>query len=398
MNDFSLGKMPEFIFGHKAEEKCAELIKRYGGTRVLIHHSGEPFVMPLIEKVRGILEDAGMFVMDLGGVVPNPRLDLVYKGIELCKENRIDFVLAVGGGSVIDSSKGIALGAVYDGDVWDFYLQKEIPVARLPLGSISTFAGTGSESTRASVVTKYEEKLKRSADDIDIIRPDFAIMDPELTFSVPPYQTASGISDITSHLLENYFSRTKHVDFSDNLTFGALKTVIKNAPLVMKDPCNYDARAEIMITAPFAINGIIRFGRSGDWSCHLMEHEMSAQWDVAHGAGLACITPVWMRYVYESDIPLFAKFGVNVFGLSYDFDDPKATAIETINRFEAFFKSLGMPSRLRDFKNIREEDLNDEAFHEMARRVPYYRDNGTRIGVVQPLDENDIVEIYRRSI
>ena len=243
MNDFSLGKMPEFIFGHKAEEKCAELIKRYGGTRVLIHHSGEPFVMPLIEKVRGILEDAGMFVMDLGGVVPNPRLDLVYKGIELCKENRIDFVLAVGGGSVIDSSKGIALGAVYDGDVWDFYLQKEIPVARLPLGSISTFAGTGSESTRASVVTKYEEKLKRSADDIDIIRPDFAIMDPELTFSVPPYQTASGISDITSHLLENYFSRTKHVDFSDNLTFGALKTVIKNAPLVMKDPCNYDARA-----------------------------------------------------------------------------------------------------------------------------------------------------------
>ena len=392
MNDFSLGKMPEFIFGHKAEERCAELIKRYGGTRVLIHHSGEPFVRPLIDKVRGILEGEGLFCIDLGGVVPNPRLELVYEGIELCRKNQIDAVLAVGGGSVIDSSKGIALGAVYDGDVWDFYLQKAIPTKRLPLGCISTFAGTGSESTRASVVTKSDEKLKRSADDIDIIRPDFAIMNPELTFTVPPYQSASGISDITSHLLENYFSRTKHVDFSDNLTFGALKTVLKNGPLVMQEPHNYDARAEIMISAPFAINGIIRFGRSGDWSCHLIEHEMSAEWDIAHGAGLAVITPVWMRYVYEEDIPLFAKLGVNVFGLSYDFDNPKATAEETIRRFENFFRSLGMPSRIREF-NVGE--VSQETYHKMARRIPYYRDNGTRIGVIKPLDEQDIVKIYQ---
>lgn len=395
MINFSLGKMPEFIFGHGSEMRCAELVKRYGGTRVLIHHSGEPFVLPLIEKVRGILEDAGLFCIDLGGVVPNPRLELVYEGIKLCKENNIDFVLAVGGGSVIDSSKGIALGSVYDGDVWDFYLQSVMPAKRLPLGSISTFAGTGSESTRASVVTKADEKLKRSADDVDIIRPDFAIMNPELTFTVPPYQTASGISDITSHLLENYFTRTKHVDFSDHLTFAGLKTVLKNAPMVMADPKNYDARAEIMLLAPFAINGVLKMGRAGDWSCHLIEHEMSAQWDIAHGAGLAVITPVWMRYVYEEDIEIFAKLGVNVFGLDYDFDNPKATAEETIRRFEAFFRSLGMPSRIRDF-NVGE--VTDEVLHEMARRIPYYKENKTRIGTVKSLSEDDIVEIYRRAI
>lgn len=395
MIDFSLGKLPEFVFGHKAEEQCAQLVRRYGGTRVLVHHSGEPFVLPLIEKLRGILESDGLFCMDLGGVVPNPRLELIYKGIELCRQNGIDFVLAVGGGSVIDSSKGIALGAVYEGDVWDFYLQTAVPVKRLPLGCVSTFAGTGSESTRASVVTKRDEKLKRSADDVDIIRPDFAIMNPELTFSVPPYQTASGISDITSHLLENYFTRTKHVDFSDNLTFGALKTVLKNAPLVMADPRSYDARAEIMLCAPFAINGVLKLGRAGDWSCHLIEHEMSAQWDIPHGAGLAVITPVWMRYVYEEDVNLFAKLGVNVFGLSYDFDNPKATAEETIRRFEAFFRGLGMPQRIRDF-NV--GPLNDQVFREMARRIPYYRDNKTRIGTVRPLCEDDIVELYRRAV
>lgn len=395
MINFSLGKMPEFIFGLDSELQCAELVKRYGGTRVLIHHSGEPFVLPLIQRVKNLLEDAGLFCMDLGGVVPNPRLELVYEGIRLCKENNIDFVLAVGGGSVIDSSKGIALGTVYDGDVWDFYLQTVIPTKRLPLGSISTFAGTGSESTRASVVTKADEKLKRSADDVDIIRPDFAIMNPKLTFSVPPYQTASGISDITSHLLENYFTRTKHVDFSDNMTFAGLKTVLKNAPLVMADPLNYDARAEIMLLAPFAINGILKMGRAGDWSCHLIEHEMSAQWDIPHGAGLAVITPVWMRYVYEEDIQIFAKLGVNVFGLEYDFDNPRATAEETIFRFEQFFQSLGMPTRISQFGT---GEVTEEILWEMAGRIPYYKENNTRIGTVKSLSAEDIVEIYRRAL
>lgn len=395
MIDFALGKMPEFIFGRGSELKCAELVKRYGGTRVLIHHSGEPFVLPLIQRIKDLLEDAGLFCMDLGGVVPNPRLELVYEGIKLCKENHIDFVLAVGGGSVIDSSKGIALGTVYDGDVWDFYLQTVMPTKRLPLGSISTFAGTGSESTRASVVTKADEKLKRSADDVDVIRPDFAIMNPELTFTVPPYQTASGISDITSHLLENYFTRTKHVDFSDNLTFAGLKTVLKNAPLVMADPKNYNARAEIMLLAPFAINGVLKMGRAGDWSCHLIEHEMSAQWDIPHGAGLAVITPVWMRYVYEEDIQIFAKLGVNVFGLEYNFDNPKATAEETIRRFEQFFQSLGMPTRISQF-NVGE--VTEATMREMASRVPYYKENRTRIGTVKSLSADDIVEIYRRAL
>jgi len=336
--------------------------------------------------------------MDLGGVVPNPRLDLIYEGIKLCRENKLDAVLAVGGGSVIDSAKGIALGVPYDGDVWDFYLQKVIPTTRLALGSVSTFAGTGSESTRASVVTKVDEKLKRSADDVDIIRPDFAILDPELTFTVPPYQTASGVVDMTSHLLENYFSTTDHVDYSDNLTFGALKTILKNAPIVMKDPKNYDARAELMITAPFAINGVLRFGRRGDWTSHLIEHEMSAQWDIAHGAGLAVIMPVWMRFVVEDNVELFAKLGVNVFNLPYNEEDPMATAMETIERFEEFFRSLGMPSHIREFRNVKEEDLNDEVFHEMARRIPYYRDNGTRVGMIKIMDEDDVVEIYRRAI
>lgn len=395
MLDFALGKMPEFIVGRGAEAQCGVYMKKHGATKVLVHHSGEPFVRDLVARVRNSLREAGLESLELGGVVPNPRLSLIYEGIELCRREGIDGVLAVGGGSVIDSAKGIALGAVYEGDVWDFYLQAVMPEKRLPLGAVSTFAGTGSESTRASVVTKEDEKLKRSADDVDIIRPDFAILNPELTFSVPPYQTASGIADIVSHLLENYFSSVQNVDFSDNMAFAGLKTAMRNAPLVMEDPQNYDARAELMLLSPFAINGILRMGRIGDWSCHLIEHEMSAEWDIAHGAGLAVVTPIWMRYVYRNDIPLFAKLGVNVFGLSYDFDNPERTALQTIDRVEAFFHSLNLPKRIRDFGigEVREETL-----WEMAARVPYYLEDGKAIGMIQVLRAEDIVEIYRRAL
>ena len=258
MINFELRNMPDFFFGRGMERKCGELIREFGGSRVLLHHSGEAFVLPLIESLKGYIEEAGLSWVELGGVVPNPRLSKIYEGIKLGKKEKIDCVLAVGGGSVIDSAKGIAMGCAYDGDVWDFYSQKAVPQKMLVLGVISTFAGTGSESSRASVVTNDETQLKRSADDFDLMRPDFAILNPELTQSIPPFQTASGAADIFSHLCENYFSSTDEIYLSRQLLTAGMKTVLKNAPLAVSEPENYAARSALMMTAPLAVNGIMR--------------------------------------------------------------------------------------------------------------------------------------------
>lgn len=393
MINFTLTNQTDIIFGRETEKQCGKLLKDLGGTKVLLHHSGEPFVLPLIEKVKGYLTEAGLEIVELDGVVPNPRIELIYEGIELCRKEGVDCVLAVGGGSVIDSAKGIAIGVPYEGDVWDFYECIEYPTKALILGVISTFAGTGSETTMASVVTRQSDHCKRSADDAPIIKPKFAIMNPELTLSIPRFQTASGVADITSHLMENYFSVSGYSDFADKLITAGLKAIMKNGPVAVAEPNNYDARAEVMMISPWAINGVTKVGRRGDWASHGLAHEVSGQWDVAHGAALAVIFPAWMKYVYKHNIPLFAKFAVNVFGLEMNFDAPEQTALAGIAALEEYFHKLGLATRLTDLVPV---EVTDADLQQMAHRVQFAPD-GT-VGTVYPIHAADAYEIFKLSV
>lgn len=396
MIDFELRNIPDFFFGRDTEKRCGELLRELGGRRVLVHHSGEPFVRPLIQRLEGYIEDAGLTFVELDGVVPNPHLSKIQEGISLCRREKADCILAVGGGSVIDSAKGIAMGAVYEGDVWDFYSGRAIPEKILPLGVVSTFAGTGSEASRASVVTNDETQLKRSADDFDLMRPAFAILNPELTQTVPPLQTASGAADIFSHLCENYFSSTRDIYLSRRLLAAGMRTVLKHAPTAVREPDNYEARGALMMTAPLAISGIMRLGLVGDWACHLIEHEMSTEWDIPHGVGLAIITPVWMEYVCEKNIPLFAQFAVDAFSVEADFFEPLLTAKAGIREMRKFFKSLGLPSGICEYvgKGVTEKEL-----HRLAERVPYDETaEGPSIGGTFKLGQEDVYEIYRKAL
>lgn len=393
MINFTLRNQTDIVFGRGTEMECGRLLSELGGTRVLVHHSGEPFVLPLIERVRGCLEEAGLEVLELGGVVPNPRIELVYEGIALCREKQVDCILAVGGGSVIDSAKGIAIGVPYEGDVWDFYDGKAMPTEAVTLGVISTFAGTGSETTQASVVTRQRDHLKRSADDAAIIKPKFAIMNPELTCSIPKFQTASGVADIIAHLMENFFSVSGYSDLADKMITAGLKCIIKNGMAAVREPDNYEARAEVMMLSPWAINGVMKVGRQGDWASHALSHELSGQWDVAHGAALAVIFPAWMRYVYKHNINLFVKFAVNVFGIEQDFDHPEQTVLAGIEALEDYFHRLGLVTRLGE---LVKDEITDEVLRTMAARVQYGGD-GT-VGTVYPIRERDSYEIFKLCI
>ena len=394
MINFDLINIPDIIFGKDTEKRCGELLKSFGSKKVLIHHSGEPFVLPLIEQVKGYLKEAGLEYVELGGVVPNPVLSKVYEGIELCRKEHVDSVLAVGGGSVIDSAKGIACGTPYDGDVWDMYRMVAPVKERLIVGVISTFAGTGSECSCASVVTNEKLHLKLSIDNQPIVRPDFCILNPELTYSVPPIQTASGASDIMSHLVENYCTATPDVYMNHQFLIAGMKTVMKHAPIALQDPKNYAARSALMATAPFAISGLLRIGLVGDWSCHLMEHEMSTEWNIPHGLGLAIITPVWMRYVYKRDVNLFAKLAHELFHIEYDYDHPEQTALAGIDALSDWFCSIGMPKTIREFVK---GDTSEETLWKMANRIDYVLD-GKEIGLAFRLTKEDVVNIYKLSL
>lgn len=394
MINFDLINIPDIIFGIDTERRCGELLKEFGGSRVLIHHSGESFVEPLLEKVKVWVEEAGLTWVELGGVVPNPRLSKVYEGIELCRREGVDCILAVGGGSVIDSAKGIACGVPYEGDVWDMY-RMIVPVKRrLPLGVISTFAGTGSECSCASVVTNEALSLKLSIDNYPVVRPDFCILNPELTYSVPKLQTASGASDIMSHLIENYCTATPDVYMNQEFLLGGMKTVLKNAPIAVEHPTDYAARSALMAAAPFAISGLLRIGLVGDWACHLMEHEMSTEWDIPHGLGLAIITPVWMRYVCDRNVNLFAKLAVELFHIEYDYEDPMRTALAGIDALSAWFVSIGMPKTIREFVG---KDSSEDVLWKMANRIDYALP-GHKIGCAFPIGPQDVVNIYKLSL
>ena len=385
MDNFNFYSPTEFVFGKGRADEAGKYVKKYGGTKVLIHYGGGSAVRSgLIDTVKKSLDEAGIPHCELGGVKPNPRDTLVYKGIELCRKEGVDFILAVGGGSVIDSSKAIALGVPYDGDFWDFYRGKT-PEKALPVGTVLTIAAAGSEGSGNSIITKEDGLLKRGARN-DILRPRFSIMDPALTQTLPAYQTACGATDIMAHVFERYFTNTSEVEITDRLCEAVLLTMIKEAPRVIADPDNYDARANIMWAGMIAHNNICGVGRQQDWNSHGLEHELSGLYDVAHGAGLAVIMPAWMEYVHDHNIMRFCQMATRVFGCRMNFEDPEATALEGIHRFRSFLHSIGMPI------NFEELGAKEEDIPKLVEKLGI--GSGTRAGFME-LTAEDVTRIYR---
>ena len=344
MNNFNFYSPTLFVFGKERENEAGKLVKRFGGTKVLIHFGGGSVVKSgLLDRVKQSLTAEDISFIELGGVMPNPRSGLVYTGIEICKREKIDFVLAVGGGSVIDSSKAIALGALYDGDFWDFYQGKAMTKA-LPVATILTISAAGSEGSGNSVITHENGMLKRGCGG-DALRPVFSVLNPELTCTLPAYQTACGCTDMMAHVMERYFTNTQEVEITDRLCESILLTIIKEAPKALTNPADYDARANLMWAGMVAHNDVCGVGREQDWSTHALEHELSALYDVAHGAGLAVMFPAWMKYVMNHDVMRFAQMAVRVWGCEMDFQQPEKTALQGIYKLEQFLISIGMPVR-----------------------------------------------------
>ncbi len=380
------------IFGKDTEFQVARLIREFGGKKVLIHYGGGSIIRSgLLKRVTDTLEKAGIPFVTLGGAVPNPHLSLVYEGIELCKKENIDFLLAVGGGSAIDSAKAIGYGVANKGDVWDFYDYKRKAVACLPLGVILTIAATGSEMSDSSVITKEEGLVKRGYSS-DFGRPKFAIMNPELTKTLPDYQTACGCTDIMMHTMERYFTNGGNMEITDALAEGLLRTVMVNAEILIRDPKNDDARAEIMWAGSLSHNGLTGCGNDGgDWMTHKLEHELGGLYDVAHGAGLAAIWGSWARYVYLNCLPRFRRFAINVMGIQETGTDEEI-ALKGIEALEDFFRRIHMPTNLRELGvHATEEDLVTMA-HKCAVGV-----DGAK-GSAKLLREEDMLAIFRASL
>ena len=356
MENFTFISPTEFLFGKGMENACGKYVKKYGGTKVLIHYgSGSVVRSGLLDRVKKSLEAEGISYVELGGVQPNPRDTKVYEGIELCRKEGVDFILSVGGGSCIDSSKGIALGVCYDGDFWDFYGTGKIVEKALPIGTVLTIAAAGSEGSGASVVTKEEGMLKRDVGS-DLLRPKFSVLNPELTCTLPAYQTACGATDIMAHVFERYFTNTPEVEITDRLCEAVLLTMVKETPRVIADPNLYEARANIMWAGTVAHNDIVGVGRSQDWNSHKIEHELSGLYDVAHGAGLAVVMPAWMEFVYKHDVDRFVKMATRVFGCEFDEANPENTAKAGIKAFRQFLHDIGMPINFEEL-GAKEEDI-----------------------------------------
>ncbi len=343
MENFNFYAPTYFVFGKESEEQTGKMVSRFGGKKVLVHFGGGSAKKSgLLDRVEKSLQNENIPFVELGGVKPNPRSGLVYQGIEICRKEKIDFVLAVGGGSVIDSAKAIAAGTLYDGDFWDYYSKGMAVTNALGVGTVLTIAAAGSEGSPDSVITLEDGMYKRGASG-EALRPKFSILNPSLTCTLPPYQTACGVTDIMAHICERYFTNTKNVEVTDRLCEALLKTMICEAPKVIANPDDYEARANIMWAGMCAHNNICGVGREQDWASHGIEHELSALYDCAHGAGLAVIMPHWMEYVMKHDVSRFCQFAVRVWNVEMNFENPETTAREGILRFRAFLKSLGMP-------------------------------------------------------
>jgi alcohol dehydrogenase YqhD (iron-dependent ADH family) len=385
MQNFEYCNRTKIIFGRGTEDRAGAETAQYA-RRALLHHSGgSPVRSGLVDRVKASLKNAGLEWVELDGVQPNPLLSLVYKGIDIVKKEKLEFILAVGGGSAIDSAKAIALGAVNDGDVWDFYERKKTTDKALPVATIVTIPAAGSESSISSVITDERGPWKRGVN-FECIRPVFSILNPELTYTLPPYQTACGIADMLAHIMERYFTRESHVELTDELCEGAMRTIIRNARTIFSGgEKNYDARAEIMWAGALAHNNLLSTGRVGDWASHAIDHELTALFGIAHGAGLAIIFPAWIKYNIKEDTPRLARFAAKVWGVDGAFYDYGQAALEGVFRMEQFFRSIGLPTRFAD------ANLDPARIPEMAKRTVTFGP----VGNYRKLDVADVEAIYR---
>lgn len=389
MLNFTFCVPTRFVFGRGVEKETGREIKAFGAKKVLIHYGGGSVIKSgLMKTVTDALDAEGIAYVSLGGVKPNPRASLVYEGIELARMENVDFILSVGGGSALDSAKAIAVGAPYDGDFWDFYIGKAKPTCRIPVGTVLTLAATGSESSNSSVITREDTKEKVGLNN-ELNRPVLAIMNPEFTMTLPAYQTACGATDIMAHAMERYFTNETEVDVTDRMCEAVISSVVRAATIAMKDPCNYDARANLMWAGTVAHNDTVGVGRLGDFASHRIEHELSAMYDVAHGAGLAVVFPAWLRYQLETghNVMRLAQFAVRIWGCSMNFENPAETALRGIEAYESFLRSIDMPTTMKEL-GARSEDIP-----ELARRVRRSPD-GT-VGQFQKLDTAAIERIFR---
>ena len=389
MENFILSLPTEILFGQEMTKHLSEMIKKYKGSRVLLVYGGGSIkTIGIYDMVTDHLRENNIFFKELSGIKPNPRISSVRDGIKIIRENDIDFILAVGGGSVIDAAEGMSAGAFYDGDPWDFYARVADMEKGLPIGTILTLAATGSEMNWGSVVSNEETQQKlpyRNA----LLKPKFSILDPSFTFSVNKYHTCAGLTDIMAHAFEQYFSPTKEAYLADRMAEAVMKTVIHYAPLVLNDPFNYEARANILWAGTIGLNGLLTYGKITDWATHMIEHEVSAIYDITHGAGLAILFPNWMKYVLNDDtVNKFVVFAKNVWNVDTAGKSLNDIAMEGINKTSQFFKSLDMPLTLS------EVNIGDSRLEEMAVKAVGFGE----LGGFMKLGKDDVLEILRMSL
>lgn len=390
MNNFTFYSPTEFVFGKATEMQTGELVRKYGASKVLIVYGGGSVVRSgLLERVRQTLAQTGIPCLELGGVQPNPIDTKVYEGIDLCRREGVDFVLAVGGGSVIDTAKAIAAGVPYEGDFWDFYIQKATVSSALKVAVVLTIPAAGSEGSGNSVITKVSTLQKMSLRAPELLRPRFSIMNPELTFTLPPYQTAAGIVDMMAHIMERYFTNTVDTEIADRLCEGTLKAIITEAPRVMADPKDYGARANIMWSGMIAHNGTCGVGNEEDWASHFMEHEISALYDVTHGAGLAVIFPAWLTWMASLHVEKVAQYAARVWDVPVS-EDLKAMALEGVARLKSFFTSIGMPVNFAQL-GVEHPDIELLVEHLHANK-------GEQVGCYVRLGRKETREIYELAL
>ena len=390
MKDFNFSAPTRVVFGHEAEEKLPQLIQQYGVGKVLVHYGGGSAKRSgLLDKVYKMLTEAGISYVELGGVVPNPLLSKVKEGITLCRQAHVNFILAVGGGSVIDSSKAIGYGVGYPGDVWDFWDGKAVPQACLPIGVMLTIPAAGSEMSSSCVITNDDGMLKRGVNS-DLCRCKFAIMNPERTYTLPPYQTAAGATDIMMHTMERYFSKYEDAILTDAIAEALLRTVKDAVFEVLKNPEDYRNRAAIMWASSLSHNDLTECGTEKDFACHKLEHELSGLFGVTHGAGLAAIWGSWARYVMDKHLNRFVQFAVNVMGVTNDFTDPKATAIKGVEAIERFYRAIGMPTSIPELIG---REATDAEIRTLVDKCS--RGGKMNVGAMEILTPDGMEAVYR---
>ena len=392
IKDFNFYAPTRVVFGGNAENEIANLVKSNGGHKILIHYGGGSAERSgLLNVIRKQFKDAHLAFVELGGVVPNPLLSKVNEGIELCRKENVDFILAVGGGSVIDSSKAIGYGVPYNGDVWDFWCGKSIPQACMPIGVVLTIPAAGSEMSSSCVITKDDGLLKRGINS-DLCRCRFAVMNPERTYTLPPYQTAAGATDIMMHTMERYFSKYEEMTLTDAIAEAILRTVKDSALVVMEHPEDYRQRAQIMWAGSLAHNDLTECGTEKDFATHRLEHELSALFGVTHGAGLAAIWPSWARYVKARHLNRFVRFAVNVMGIENDFSNPDETAEKGICAMEDFYRKIGMPTNIHELLG---REITDDEINIMVDKCS--RGGTISVGAMEVLGQKEMRDIYEMA-